>query len=553
MALRWPQKPYFGKTPAELDIRESALLVGMLQGNSLFNPVRHPERAMNKRNQVINKLFKHGYIERAEVRDSLSALPLGLNFSVQDQNEGLAPYFRSVLKQELNEWCKVNGYDLAESGLKIYTTIDSRLQRYAEASMKQHMSRLQKAFDHDWAARNPWVDDSGNEIKNFASRKIRQSEVYRSLRKKYGDDEDAINMALAAKRPFHIFSWKDSRDTVFSFYDSLQYYNRFLQTGLMAMEPETGAIKAWVGGIDHRYFQYDHVRQAKRQPGSTFKPFVYGMAIENGFSPCQPYRDLSPKLTVNGELYEVNNANGTKGNGNVYTLRQALARSLNTVSMQLIDALGPANVAAFATKVGIESKLDPVYSLALGTSDVSLYEMVGAYCSFVNKGIHIRPHYITRIEDKNGNVIENFLPIAKQVLDENTAYTMVHMLKGTVEEPGGSARGISDEVKSDNEVGGKTGTTDNGSDGWFIGITKNLVTGVWVGGDERSIHFPRWGESSGGRAALPIWDLFMKQVYANPAAGYPKGVFVRPDNFNVNLDCSKYAAQDSLFDDPGNF
>jgi penicillin-binding protein 1A len=544
---------YFDKEPSQLNIYESALLIGMLQGNSIYNPVRHPQRATSKRNQVIDKLFRHGYISSIQVRDSIKAHPLGLNFTVLDHNEGLAPYFRSIVKRELQAWCEANGYNLEESGLKIYTTIDSRLQRFAETAMKGHMARLQKMFDRDWAGRNPWIDDNGNELRNFASRKIKQSEVYRLLRKKYGDDKVAIERTLNEEQSFRVFSWSGPRDTVFSFYDSLQYYNRFLQTGVMAMEPETGAVKAWVGGIDHTYFQYDHVRQAKRQPGSTFKPFLYGLAIENGFSPCQPYRDLSPKLTVNGEPYEVSNANGTKGDGKIYTMRQALAKSLNTVSMQLMDELRPDNVAAFANKVGIESPLDPVYSLALGTSDVSLYEMVGAYCSFVNHGIHIKPYYITRIEDKNSNVIENFLPVARQVLDENTAYGIVHMLRGGVEEVGGSSRGLSDEVKADNEVGGKTGTTDNGSDGWFIGITPNLVAGVWVGGDERSIHFPRWGESSGGRAALPIFDNFMKQVYANPATGYPKGQFKRPEGFNINLDCDRYTTQDSLFNEQEGF
>jgi penicillin-binding protein 1A len=389
------------------------------------------------------------------------------------------------------------------------------------------------------------VDDHGNELKNFAQRKIKRSDGYEHLKLQYADHPDSIEYYLNVKKRLTVFSWKGSRDTLFSDYDSLKYYNHFLHAGLMSMEPETGAVKAWVGGIDHTYFKYDHVIQSKRQPGSTFKPILYGLAMESGFSPCQQFIDLSPQLIVNGQSYHVPNANGGYGDGQKYTLRQALARSLNSVSVQLINTLHPDNVADFAKRVGITSKIDPVYSLALGTSEVTLYEMVGAYSTFVNHGLHTKPYYITRIEDKHGNVIENFIPQVKQSLDENTAYTMVHMLRGGVEEVGGSSRALSEAVKSDNEIGGKTGTTDNGSDGWYIGITSNLVTGVWVGGDERSIHFPRWGESSGGRAALPIFDKYMQQVYAHSNA-YGKGEFKKPEDLKINFDCSRYAQQDSL-------
>jgi penicillin-binding protein 1A len=309
---------------------------------------------------------------------------------------------------------------------------------------------------------------------------------------------------------------------------------------LMSMDPHTGEVKAWVGGINYSYFQYDLVKQSRRQPGSTFKPFVYGTAIENGYSPCQMFEDVSPPINVNGKQYQVRNANGTLGDGRKYTLRQGLAKSLNSISVKLVDILKPANVAEFATKVGITSPLDPVYSLALGTSEVSLYELVGAYSTFVNHGIHTKPYYITRIEDKHGNVIETFLPVSKQTIDATTAYTMVHMLKGGVDEIGGSSRALSEYVKADNEIGGKTGTTDNGSDGWYVGITNNLVTGVWVGGDERSIHFPRWGESSGGRTALPIFDRYMQNVYSDSRSGYRKSSFEIPNGYNVNLDCGEY-------------
>jgi penicillin-binding protein 1A len=538
---------YFQKQPAELNVPESALLVGMLQGTSIYNPRVHPERAQRKRNEVIQKLLVHRYISSAQIADSLKNLQLGLNFSVQDHNEGLAPYFRSVLKAEVLTWCKEHNIDLLEAGLKIYTTIDSRLQRYAELAMAEHMTHLQKMFEADWGNRNPWVDDNGVEIKNFLQRKIRRTEAYRSAKIQLGSQQDAINSVLQMKKRMEVFSWRGDHDTIFSSFDSLRYYNRFLHAGLMSMEPETGAVKAWVGGIDHAYFQYDHVCQSTRQPGSTFKPLLYGLAIENGFSPCQYYNDISPSIEVNGKIYHVKNASGTYGDGKSYTLRQALAKSLNSVSVQLIHQLKPENVAAFAKRVGITSPLDPVYSLALGTSDVTLYEMVAAYSTFVNFGTYTKPYYITRIEDRHGNVIENFLPVPKQVLDPTTAFTMVHMLRGGVEEVGGSSRALSKEVKSENEIGGKTGTTDNGSDGWFIGVTQNLVTGVWVGGDERSIHFPRWGESSGGKAALPIFDKFMTQVYKHPETGYEKVKFKVPMDVNLNFDCERYAEPDTLF------
>jgi penicillin-binding protein 1A len=309
---------------------------------------------------------------------------------------------------------------------------------------------------------------------------------------------------------------------------------------MVSMDPRTGAIKAWVGGINHVYFKYDHVRQAKRQPGSTFKAFVYGKAIEDGYSPCDRFMDLSPSIKVNGTVYRVPNSNGTYGSGTKYTLRQALARSLNTVTMQLMEQEKPENVVAFARRLGITSKLDPVYSLGLGTSDVSLFEMVAAYSSFVNLGVYTRPYYITRIEDRYGNLLENFSTEKKQATDERTAYKMVHMLRGGVEEDGGSSRALSDAVIANNEVGGKTGTTDNASDGWYIGITPNLVTGVWVGGDERSIHFPSWSFGSGGKSALPVFDKYMSRIYRHPEVGYPKGHFMRPATGlgeGATLDC----------------
>jgi penicillin-binding protein 1A len=546
--IKIASKTYFNKSPENLNTQECALLVGMLQGVARFNPVTHPDRALIKRNEVLQKLFYHHYIMTLREADSLKALPIDLKFAVQDENEGLAPYFRGILQSYLLAWCKEHGYDLFESGLKIYTTLDSRMQRFAEEAVKEHMQQLQKQFNRDWGKRNPWVNDQGEELKNFLQRKIKRTETYKNLTLKFGENTDSIGQKLNEKKSMTVFSWRGNRDTTFSSMDSLRYYSKFLHAGAMAMDPETGAIKAWVGGIDYTYFKYDHVRQGTRQPGSTFKPFIYGLAMEDGYSPCQLFYDNSPTIMINAESYHPKNSNGTYGDGNQYTLRHALAKSLNSVTIQLIDRLKPENVAAFAHRVGISTKLDAVYSLGLGTSDVSLFDMVGAYCSFVNRGIYTAPYFITRIEDKNGNVIENFVRKTKVALDEVTAYKIVHLLKGGIEEEGGTSQALSKNVKTDNEIGGKTGTTDNGSDGWYMGITHNLVTGVWVGGDERSIHFPSWGAGSGSKAALPIWDKFMTKVYAHKEVGYLKGKFKKPEtDLEMTLDCSQIS-QDSLLD-----
>lgn len=549
--IRVAAETYFNKSPANLNVQESALLVGMLQGTSWFNPVLHPDRSIRKRNEVIQKLLVHHHLHSQAEADSIKALPLELDFSVEDENEGLAPYFRNILKNDMLAWCEKNGYDLVESGLKVFTTIDSRMQFFAEEAMREHMALLQKMFEKDWEGKNPWVDDNRKELPDFVSRKIRRSETYRNLVAEYGEKSPKIEEELNKKKPMKIFSWKGTRDTLFSSYDSLKYYNRFLHMGLMSIDPETGAVRAWVGDIDHHYFQYDHVKQGTRQPGSTFKAFVYGEAMEEGYSPCQQFYDLSPTIQVNGKIYHPRNANGTYGDGSTYTLRQAMAKSLNSISVTLIDALKPQNVAEFAAKAGITTRLDPVHSLALGTSDVSLYDMVAAYSGFVNLGVYTQPYYITRIEDKNGNVLESFVQHTRQAMDEVTAYKMIHMLKGGVEESGGSSQALSADVKADNEVGGKTGTTDNGSDGWYMGITHNLVTGVWVGGDERSIHFPNWGEGSGGRTALPIWNKYMSRVYQHTEAGYMKGNFRTPATpLDVTFECDKYLQEpDSTYQD----
>ena len=544
---------YFNKQPDSLNIQESAVLVGMLQAPTFYNPQRNPENSFRKRNEVLYKLFYHGYIKDRPTFDSLRSLPIELQYQVQNQNKGIATYFRSILTNYLMEWCKERGYDLWESGLKIYTTIDSRMQEYAEQAMVEHMTVLQAEFESQWKLKNsePWVDDAGHEIRNFLARKIKKSLAYKALVQKYGEKSDSVNIMLKLKKPTTIFNWKGERDTIFSSMDSLRYYNRFLQSGLMSMDPGTGAIKAWVGGIDFKYFKYDHVKQSTRQPGSTFKPFVYGKAIEDGYSPCYQLLDIAPVIKVSGGTWYPKNAEGDYGSGGKYNLRQAMARSINSISAQLIDHVKPQNVVDFAQRLGITTHLEAVPSLCLGTSDVTLHDMVSAYCSFVNLGIYTQPYFLTRIEDKNGNVIETFVPKTRQAMDEKTAYKMIYMLQGGVEEEGGTSRSLSFSLKKDNEIGGKTGTTDNASDGWYMGITHNLVTGVWVGGDERSIHFPSWFFGQGGKTARPIWDRYMVKVYENPEVGYGKGLFRRPNtSLDMTLNCNQYAESDTTNTEP---
>ena len=539
---------YFGKTPDSLNLEESAVLVGMLQAPSFYNPKRNPNNALSKRNEVLFKLFKHGYIKTRAEYEGLKLRPIELNYSVENHNAGLATYFRAVIKNDLMRWCKEHGYDLEESGLRIYTTIDSRMQRYAEEAVAEAMKPQQKIFHAHWKNKNPWLDDDGNEIKGFLDSRIRQSVAYKNLVKKYGKDSDSVKIGLRLKKPMTIFTWNGERDTLFSSLDSLDYYKRFLRAGFMSMDAQTGAIKAWVGDINHKYFKYDHVRQGTRQPGSAFKPFVYGTAMELGYNPCLKLQDVSPTFVVaGGGTWTPPNAEGDRGTGEWMTLRQALAQSKNSITAQVLQKVGPQSVVDFAHRVGIKSKLDAVPSLCLGVSDVSLYELVGAYSTFVNLGIYTEPFYISRIEDKNGNVIENFTPKIRQAISEQTAFKMLYMLMGGVEESGGTSVALPYDIKKDNEVGGKTGTTNNASDGWYMGVTHNLVSGAWVGGDERSIHYREWSLGQGGKTARPIWASYMLKVYGDKTLEYTKGQFKRPSSgLDMTLDCSAYdTPQDS--------
>ncbi|MEO9483281.1 MAG: transglycosylase domain-containing protein [Ekhidna sp.] len=533
-------KTFFNKLPSQLDYQESASLVGSINKPTAFNPALNPERAKRKRTEVLWNVHKYGLIERS-VYDSLNNKELTLNYLVESQNEGLATYFRTVAKNYLMRWANENNYDLFEDGLKIYTTIDSRMQQYAEEAVSESMDTLQQIFTEHWQGENPWIDDENNEIPEFLEFAVKRTKAYRNLSTRYADEPDSIEFYLNLKKPMKVFSWEGEIDTTFSSYDSLNYYKRFLQGGFMSMDPRTGYIKAWVGGINHKYFKFDHVKQGKRQPGSIFKPIVYAKAIQNNYSPCQTYVDAPVTIPLPGQdppYWKPDNAENS-WSGEVMTIREAMSKSVNSITAHLMHEIGPQNVIELARNLGIEGDLPPVYSLALGVADVSLYEMLGAFSTFVNKGTYIKPFFISRIEDKNGNVIQQFIPKEREVLNEETAYLMLHMLKGTVEL--GTGRSLDYSLKVDNEIGAKTGTTQNASDGWFIGITKDLVSGAWVGGDDRSIRFKYWAMGQGGRTALPIWEKYMLKVYADETLGYQKGYFEKPTKpLRTVIDCELY-------------
>ncbi len=537
---------FFNKDPHQINYPEAASLVAMVNKPTRFNPERNPDIALAKRNQILDKISDYGVISPAEV-DSLSQKEIELNYKVDSHNEGLATYFRSYIRDFLMKWCNENGYDLWEDGLRIYTTIDSRMQEYAEEAVNNHMRILQEQFYEQWDNKNPWVDDEGNELKDYVDIVIKRTERYRNLIKKYGEESDSIDYYLKKPVKMTVFSWDGEIDTLMSPVDSLKYYKKFLHCGFMAMDPNLGQIRAWVGGINHKYFQYDHVKQGTRQPGSTFKPIVYTAAVANGYSPCYEVVDAPVTFTLPGQeppTWTPPNASG-KYTGDRMTIREAMAKSVNSITAYVMKSIGAQNVVNYGYRLGIETPLDPVPSLCLGTSDVSLFDMLGAYSTFVNEGVHIKPYFITRIEDKTGKILHEFIPIEREALNEETAYLMIHMLKGATEVPGGTAQGLSMDIREDNEIGGKTGTTNNASDGWFIGVTENMVAGAWVGGDDRSIHFKSWYHGQGARTAMPIWENFMRTIYEDEELGVIKGPFKQPKKkLSIEIDCNKFKVFD---------
>ncbi|MDX5338485.1 MAG: transglycosylase domain-containing protein [Cyclobacteriaceae bacterium] len=554
--IKTAARTFFNKDPHELEVQEAAVLVGLFKAPTYYSPVFNPENSLRRRNTVLNQMVKNDFLTKTEY-DSLSSLPIELDYKVQNHNQGLATYFREVVKADLLKWSKENiksdgsSYDLFGDGLRIYVTIDSRMQRYAEEAVSEHMSELQKAFFKEMGTREPWIDENWKVIPNFIEDAVKRTEAYRLLKVRYGNDTDSINLKLNEKKKMRIFSWeKGEIDTLMSTMDSLRYYKKFLQTGFMSMDPHTGHIKAWVGGIDHKYFKFDHVRQGKRQPGSTFKPFVYAAAIENGYSPCYSVVDQPVEVYIPGQpAWSPSNADG-KFSYEKMTIRKAMAKSVNSVTAYMMKKLSPRIVMETAKRIGVTSDLEEVPSLALGVNDVSVFEMVGAFSTFVNKGEHTTPFYIDRIEDKNGNVIQQFTPKKRPAMTEEHAYLMLYMLRGGFEEEDGTSQGVPWTLREGNELGGKTGTTQNASDGWYMGVSKDLVSGAWVGGDDRAIHFRSWIAGQGGRTARPIWVKYMTKVYADPSLGYKKGPFPRPERpLSIEINCDKYEQESQRFAD----
>ncbi|MBR7948695.1 transglycosylase domain-containing protein [Microvirga sp. STR05] len=534
-------KTFFNKKPKALTLEESALLVGLVNGPSWFNPVRNPERSKKRRNWVLGQMQKANYIDAPTYTAAIEK-PIKLDYKVENQNEGIAPYFRTELSKTLRDWAKETEHDLYADGLKIYTTIDSRMQKYAEAAVAEHMKLQQKWFDAHWKGQQPWRDENGRLIANFLSTSMQRTARYQSLNARFDGNKDSIKYHLNKKYKMKVFTWNGGeKEVTMSPMDSLAYYKRLLHSGFMAMNPLNGQIKAWVGGINYKYIKYDHVKQGKRQPGSTFKPFVYVAAIDQGYSPCYQRPDVATTFPAERgrAAYTPRNFEGSFS-GRTFTLRQALARSMNSITAWLVQKLGPDVVVSYAKRLGITSPIDAVPAIGFGSSDVSIFEMTGAYSTFVNKGIWTSPMMVTRIEDKNGNVLREFVPQTREALSEETAYLMTYMLRGATEEQGGTSIILKGGFKFPYEMGAKTGTTNNYSDGWFMGLTPDLVCGMWVGGEDRSIHFRTGAYGQGSRLALPLYGIFMKKVYADKNIGISKGAFPKPDTLSVEINCSRY-------------
>jgi penicillin-binding protein 1A len=549
-------KTYFNKNTNDLKIEEAAVLVGMLKANTTYNPIRNPTKSRKRRNVVLFQMLKNDYLNQNEY-DSLKVLPLNTDYNFIDHNTGIATYFRSYLNQWLKAWTKTYAaetgvkYNIYDDGLKIYTTIDPKLQAFAESAVSRHMAKLQEQFWNETKRRkrDPWYAENnyGNSVYDptYPDRMIKRSHRYRSLKKKYSDT-DSINYYLNLPVRTKLFSWNGEIDTVISPLDSLKYTKQILHTGFMSFEPQTGHIKAWVGGINHKYFQYDHVnKKSTRQVGSTFKPLVYARGLDDDkLEPCE-IESTGPVIVEYGNGKEWSPSNSSKVSETV-TFYEGLQKSINTVTARVMKRLGPNSAAIVkqtASKMGIDdSKFEPYPSICLGTMDISVFEMVSAYGTFVNQGTWVEPIFITKIEDKNGNVLAEFTPKKDEALRKQTAYTICKMLE-KVTMAGGTASRLRRNYKlpTNIAIGGKTGTTQNNSDGWFMGITPNLVSGCWVGAEERNVHFSSTTYGQGANMALPIFGDFMEQVFSDETIKLGRGEFSIPEeSISIELDCQNY-------------
>lgn len=536
-------KTYFNTTPKKLNWEQSACIIGLLKATTYYNPVRNPENNERRRRIIINNLVSHKMITQEQC-DSILAVPFTLNFKSESNLDGIALYFRDAVSNELQEWCDENNVNLYTDGLKIYTSIDSRMQRYAEQAVSKQMEENQKRFFKNWGKQNPWRDRNKNEMTTFIDETVRKTALYKSLSKRYDGNKDSIYACLNKPHKMKIFSYKYGvKDTVMSSLDSLRHMVKFLHCGFVAIEPQTGLVKAWVGDVDYNYWQYDKVL-AKRQPGSTFKLFVYSQAIRKGMSPCDIRTDSITSWMTEEDgkpvLWQPQNANGIFS-GEKLTLKTAMARSINSIAVQLNKELGPENVVELAHKMGVESPVRPIPSVCLGTEDVSLLEMVSAYSTIPNEGVHMKPRIVTRIEDKDGNVIYKNEPKGEKVLSYEEAFLVREMLReGLADERGTSRRLWNYKIHGATDFGGKTGSTSNYSDAWYMGISPKLVAGAWVGGEYRCIHFKDGEQGQGSASALPIFGAFMEKVMNDKKLARYRGRFGEPkQTISRTYDCTE--------------
>ena len=562
IGIRSASRIYFGKEPKNLDIQESAILVAMLKNPRQFNPNREISKGKSlvRRNVVFAQMAKNEFITQKE-KDSLQKLPLKINFTPESHNDGLATYFREYLRGYLKKWTKNNPkpngelYNINRDGLKIFVTLDSRMQQYAQEAVQEHISNLQKYFFKEQQKNEtaPFYDLEEEQVDAIYKRARKRSDRYRRM-KKNGYSDQQIDSAFNASTDMRVFSWNDQReiDTIMSPNDSIKYYKTILRSGLLSIEPQTGHIKAWVGGINHKYFKYDHVDQGKRQVGSTFKPFVYATAINQlRLSPCEKFPNTP--YTIPKGRFGIPEAWTPKNSGEKYggeiTLKSALAKSINVISARLIDMVTPLNVVRLAKSAGIESRIPKSPSIALGSVELSLMEMTGAYATFANKGMRVEPNMLLRIEDKNGTVLADFTPKTNEVLSEESAYVVLELLKGVTTAGSGVRLRTSEHYYKDiitgfpykftNPIAGKTGTTQNHTDGWFMGVVPNLATGVWTGGEDRAVHFENIAEGQGATMSLPTWALFMKKVYADTSLNISQEDFEKPESIGIVTTCGK--------------
>lgn len=535
-------KTYFNTTPGEITTEQAATLVGLLKGTTLYNPRINPENSLKRRNVVLENLMKHSFITREQF-DSLKRLPLKLNYDIETNYNGEALYFREAVANSLENWCRKNGIDLYSDGLKIYTTIDSRMQKYAEAAVDRQMRVVQRNFDNHWGSQNPWRDRRGKEIEGFIEGIAKRTPVYKRLHEHFGGNRDSIDYYLNLPHRVKVFDYSSGgRYEIMSTMDSIRYMEKFMHCGFVAMEPQTGFVKAWVGDVNFDTWKYDKVT-SKRQPGSTFKLFVYTEAFNQGMSPCEERIDSS--------LYWMTTGNGKpkqwipRNSNGVFTrdtlsLKSAFAKSVNTIAVQIAKEVGIHNIAQTAYKMGIKTPLEETPALSLGASDVSLLELVNGYGTVIDEGRQHDPVLVSEIKDKDGNIIYQYTPQSTQVLSYETSFLMIEMLKAGLTEPGGTSQALwgYDLFRYNTEFGGKTGTSSNHSDAWFIGVTPYLVAGAWVGGEYRSVHFRTGQLGQGSRTALPVFAYFMEKVLADKSLAKYRAKFPPPkEKINRSYNC----------------